>query len=98
MELRALVELYCEAMRDIPVLVTRAHGAELELESVVGDHVTFGMRIIRAVHAHRGWRWRWRNLRLARQSRIGRHGEKRDVSLDRSEGAPVSKSVVLCIC
>lgn len=46
------------------VLVTGTHGAELELEFVISDHVGFGVSIIgaaRGLGLGFGWRWwRWR--------------------------------------
>lgn len=72
---------------DIPVLVTRTHSAELELEAIIRHHVLLCVRVIGAVHTRgarfgRRRRRRWRGsssgcrlLLLPRaQSWVGRHG------------------------
>lgn len=51
---------------DIPVLVTRTHSAELELEAVIRHHVLLCVRVIGAVHTRgaglgRRRRRRWRS-------------------------------------
>lgn len=50
---------------DIPVLVTRTHSAELELEAIIRHHVLLCVRVIGAVHTRgarfgRRRRRRWR--------------------------------------
>ena len=66
-----------------PVLITRAHSAELELEAVIRHHVLLGMRVAGTVHGHGlGVCWgrrRWGRCRLLLSSAEawvgGRHGD-----------------------
>jgi hypothetical protein len=86
MELNDLVRSPADRLgNDIPVLVTRTHSAELELEAIVGHHVLLCVRVIGAVHTHGiGFCWRWWGWRRSSrrcsllppaQSWIGSHSE-----------------------
>jgi hypothetical protein len=61
MELAGLVKVGLRSASDIPVLVTRAHSAELQLEAAIGYHILLCVRIIGAVRTHgSGLCWRRR--------------------------------------